>query len=158
MREVEKILRAVTGQDILLDDDVFERVRYRKWYTYGRAVMAYDSAINGKQNMLCLHRVVIGAKSGDIVDHINHNVLDNRRVNLRLATQAQNGANRSGRNKNNTSGYRGVSWYKPLKKWYSYLRINGERKYLGVFTRLEDAARVVKTAREKYFGEFAGEG
>jgi hypothetical protein len=65
-----------------------------------------------------MHRLILGIPNSE-VDHVNGNPLDNRRVNLRLATRAQNSANTRSR-KNTTSKYKGVYWID--------LRKNGEYK------------------------------
>jgi hypothetical protein len=91
------------------------------------------------------------------IDHINGDKHDNRIANLREATNQQNCLNKK-LNKNNTSGIKGVSWYKPSKKWYAQLSINGKIKNLGYFEDIELAELVVKEAREKYHGDFANHG
>ncbi len=87
-------------------------------------------------------------------DHINRNPLDNRRINLRPATETENARNCS-LSKNNTSGVTGVCWNKTNNKWRSYITINYERKTLGMFLNKEDAIRSRLQAEKQYFGEFA---
>lgn len=48
---------------------------------------------DGKQTTLYMHRLITGAPKGKVVDHINHDTLDNRRSNLRVGTQLDNMAN-----------------------------------------------------------------
>lgn len=103
---------------------------------------------------LLLHRLVMNAPDGMDVDHKNHNGLDNRRSNLRVCTRAQNLANtRPGRN--NTSGYKGVSWSKQHRKWAAYIKINYKRRHLGLFMEKRDAATAYNTAAYEAWGEFA---
>ena len=66
------------------------------------------------------------------IDHINGVPTDNRISNLREATTKQNGENR-GKQSNNTSGYKGVTWSNKSQKWQAQICHNGIRKYLGVF-------------------------
>ena len=56
--------------------------------------------------------------------------------------------------KNNTSGYRGVSWDKSHSSWCSYITFQKKKHFLGRFSRLEDAVKVRKSAEERLFGEF----
>jgi hypothetical protein len=87
--------------------------------------------------------------SGNI-DHINGNKLDNRIVNLRVATQAENLKNRA-LAKKNTSGCHGVEWHKVAKKWTARITHNGTREYLGIFSKKEFAINARKEA-EKIYG------
>jgi len=89
------------------------------------------------------------------VDHVNGNGLDNRRVNLRAATNSQNMANRRGPQRNNTSGYLGVTWHKRAGKWRAQVQHKGRYYYVGLFNCPTVAAlHRDKLARELH-GEFA---
>jgi hypothetical protein len=72
----------------------------------------------------------------------------------RAALPVQNSQN-SGAHKNNTSGYKGVSWNKGKKKWESAIRVNGTRKNLGRFNTKEEAAAAYQAAALELHGEFA---
>ena len=87
-------------------------------------------------------------------DHVNRNPLDNRRANLRQATDGQNAQNRT-LSPLNTSGFTGVSWDKQHNKWVSYIKINKKMKKLGRFSDKEDAIKARLQAEAKYFKEFA---
>ena len=97
-----------------------------------------------KDRYVLLHRLIIDAKKGEIVDHINRNRLDNRTSNLRIATRSQNTLN-SAMRLDNTTGYRGVYRVKnnAPKPWYTHLTINGKRINGGKYyaTSKEAAAR-----------------
>jgi hypothetical protein len=104
-----------------------------------------------------MHRVIAergGMDMTNTIDHINRNPLDNRRSNLRPATQQQQNCNQ-GKQSNNTSGVRGVGWHKFKQKWRARIKLNGKRLELGYFDNLEDATRVRRAAELKYHEEFA---
>jgi hypothetical protein len=101
-----------------------------------------------------MHRFIMGAKSGIQVDHENNNSLDNRRKNLRFATNAQNARNR-GKQKNNASGYKGVYWEPGRNKWMVQISTGKRRITIGRFDDVIEAAREYDKAAKRYHGEFA---
>lgn len=105
--------------------------------------------IDGKQ--IRMHKLFI---ESDFVDHINHNLSDNRKCNLRPTTNSQNQMNAKLRI-NNTSGVTGVHWSTKRKKWFATITINQKRIQLGGFIKFDDAVKARKEAEEKYFGEFS---
>jgi len=88
------------------------------------------------------------------IDHINGDKRDNRIANLRLATRSENMANK-GPNRNNTSGYKGVWYYKRTGKWMAGYRKGNARIHLGYFDTAEEAVEAHRTAYAKAFGEYA---
>ena len=124
----------IGSHEILLDDD-FEHptdkisvVKSRNTY-YARFGRSY------------LHRIVVGAVAGQIVDHINRNGLDNRRCNLRFISRQGNKANST--NARKTSLFIGVAFDKNrrgLKKYRALMKIDGKCKCLGKFATAEEAA------------------
>lgn len=91
-----------------------------------------------------------------IVDHINHNGLDNRKCNLRICTNSQNLCN-CNLPKNNKSGHKGVYWESTRNKWNTQITLNGKCVHLGIFDNIEDAIKARNDAAEKYYKEFANE-
>lgn len=91
------------------------------------------------------------------IDHINEVRDDNRLVNLRLATKAENGRNR-GKNKNNTSGFKGVSEDKKQGRWFAVIGVGGRRVFLGYYDTPEKAHVAYCSAATKYHGTFANTG
>ena len=93
-----------------------------------------------------MHRVIMARIAGrelgrhELVDHINGDRLDNRRANLRLVTNHENGHNRADLNRNNTTGYRGVYPCTNSRKWMAVITVNRQRRYLGVYPTAEAAA------------------
>src|SRR5699024_8673641 len=119
--------------------------------------------ISAGGSMIPAHRYAWEREYGPIPKgmHIDHKCYTRACCNvahLRLATHAENGRNRSGEYANNTSGYRGVSWRKRAGKWEAQLTLDGRGKHLGYFTSVEEAADIVRAAREELYGEFAGKG
>lgn len=98
------------------------------------------------------HRVawlmVHGVNAPKGIDHINGKPDDNRMCNLRLANQFENLQNTAMR-RNNTSGYPGVYWFKPLKKWRAKIMCNRKEYALGQFDSAEDAAEAYRKAKAK---------
>ena len=89
-----------------------------------------------------------------LIDHIDGDPHNNRISNLRAATKSQNMVN-SARQKNNTSGYRGVQKAPNQKTGFAaYIRANGRYHYLGAFATIEDAAKARREAEDKLHGEF----
>lgn len=107
---------------------------------------------------LLTHRLAFvymtGAPPPGFVDHINRDRSDNRWANLRPATRRENAGN-VGRQRNNTSGHRGVVWSKQRGKWQACGFSGGRRTHLGLFSNLEEAAAVAQKWREETFGVFA---
>jgi hypothetical protein len=99
-----------------------------------------------------MHRLLLGAKKGEQVDHINVDPLDNRRCNLRICSSTENNRNRNKR-RDNTSGYKGVSWHKG--KWCAQTSYNEKQYYIGRFVDKEDAATAYNFVARELFGEFA---
>jgi hypothetical protein len=95
-----------------------------------------------------LHRLIMGAPSGMEVDHIYGNKLDNRRQSLRVVSPAENQANRTRMNKNNTSGYRGVFQQKGRPGWHARVRIRTISHYLGAYPSKDGAATAARAFRK----------
>jgi len=138
------------GDQFFVDLDDFEKVRKYCWNTsaYGYVV----GRING--NLVPLHRLIMDAKDGEYVDHINHSLLDNRKSNLRIVSMSQNEQNKRIQS-NNTSGVTGVYWNRRRSKWHSRIQVFRKPINLGYYDRFEDAVAVRKAAEEKYFGEYS---
>jgi hypothetical protein len=102
-----------------------------------------------------VHRLLWESVYGSIpegyeLDHINGNRKDNRIDNLRCVTRTQNAQNRHKPHKGNTSGVKGVSWYKRSSKYVAQICVNGKRTTLGYRGTLEEAAALYAEAAAKY--------
>lgn len=140
------------GKVALIDDEDYELVSRHKW-SYDGNGYAITSVYPGKKT-LRMHRLILGAPNGVMVDHINHNGLDNRKSNIRLCTSKQNSKNRRAW-KNSKSRYKGVYWVADCKKWKCEITIKGRRKYLGIFKTEEEAAKAFNDKAKELHGEFA---
>lgn len=100
------------------------------------------------------HRVILQRmlgrplNKGELCDHINGDILDNRRENLRPVTHSQNHQNGKAIRRDNTSGYRGVSYCNKRKKYYAQYHLNGKHNHVGCFETAEEAGKAVAKARE----------
>jgi hypothetical protein len=99
-----------------------------------------------------MHRQIIGAARGVIVDHINGDPLDNRRLNLRTCTQAENLWNRPA-TRSSATGFKGVRF--AAGAYRAEIMCAGIREHLGRFRKPEDAARAYDEAAKRLHGEFA---
>lgn len=108
----------------------------------------------GKRKLL-LHRFVMNANKNVLIDHINRDVYDNRKCNLRTCNRFENRIN-SKLSPRNKSGHKGVYWVtaKGINKWLASICINGKLKHLGYFDEKEDAIKTRKEAELKYYGKF----
>lgn len=88
-----------------------------------------------------------------LTDHRNGDGLDNRRSNLREATQSQNLCNR--RPKSRPAGFKGVTWFERLGRWKAQCSKGGKNHHLGYYADIEDAARAYDAAARELHGEFA---
>lgn len=113
---------------------------------------------NGLEKTIHLpnHRITLALHTGrwpKMVDHINGDITDNTIENLREVNHAQNSRNR-GMARNNTSGYKGVSWDKGKEKWRAQITVNNERIHVGWFDDTEEAAAAYREASRRLHGEY----
>jgi len=101
-----------------------------------------------------MHRLILNYPEGVDIDHINNDILDNRRTNLRFASISQNLANSPG-HRDSISRFKGVTWYSKCRKWVARICWNQTKIYLGSYDSEEDAAQAYDMAATFYFKEFA---
>lgn len=103
-----------------------------------------------------MHRIILGiTDSKIIIDHIDHNGLNNQRHNLRICTYSQNACNRNPY-RNTSSKYKGVTFYKKTGKWRSVIRYNKKTYSIGSFDTEIEAAIAYNKKAIVMFGNFAG--
>lgn len=149
-----KTIKCKCSRDILLDDLDYEQLIKLNlvWNCSDGTVKAYKA--NG---YLTLANMVASIPAvGFVWDHKDRNDHNNQRENLRLATHAQNCANRSVSGKN-ISGFKGVFYRQRNKenKYEAQVRKDKVTTYLGAFKTAEEAARAYDKAAKEKFGEFA---
>jgi len=146
------------GKYAIVDQDDFEKLKEYKWYVIVDRCNWYARRAAKKGNKRCqisMHRAVMDPPNGFFVDHINHNGLDNRKMNLRIVTAQQNSWNtRRGRGRSN-SKYKVVCWHKTRQKWEVNIRTDNKSKYIGSFADEKEAAAAYDKAAKKHRGKYA---
>lgn len=141
----------------LVDDEDFEYLSQWKWSAYkakNNKFYAHRKEFGNKT--VIMHRLIMKAKGREVqIDHINNNGLDNRRCNLRLATNSQNGFNKKVRRDSGT-GIKGAFYVgqNREKPYVARITINGKRKHLGYFYTAQQAGEAYKNAARELQGEF----
>lgn len=145
--------------EIIVDKDVF----FNKIQPLGVAICVYKETKykmpypyfhnKGTRKKIKLHRFIMDAKEGEIIDHISGNVLDNRIQNLRKVDNVINTQNVQAQ-KTSSTGIRGVYWSKKRNKWNGMVQVNGKRKNLGYFTDFEECWRTVEKYRFDAMNEY----
>lgn len=136
------------GEEFYFDiDDTLLVEKYNWYFDKDGYVIA---RINGK--CIKLHKLIINTDCK--IDHINRCRFDNRKNNLRVVDNSQNGMNVNVR-KDNTSGVTGVGWSKNYNRWRSRITLRGKEILLGYFDKFDDAVMARREAELKYFGEYS---
>lgn len=141
------------GKTILVDEEDWPRIKAYKWRAHwlGRCYYATAQKLAPDRGIIYLHRLITNAPRGKIVDHINHDPLDNRKRNLRLTDSSVNALNRKGPTKSNTCGRRGVIRSKKTGNWIGRIDVRGKRITVGTF-KDKDAAHAAVQAKLRELG------
>ena len=140
----------INEHKIFLDDDFYETIKNKKV-----SVSKNKNIFYLRSGKIYIHRLVIGAKTGEIVDHINGNGLDNRLENLRIASRQMNKANTT---RGRSCKHIGVSFCsdkKRTKPFRTQVSVNGQKQKLGYFATAEEAAKAYDEYAKLRFGEMA---
>jgi len=156
-REAKRI-PLTQGKFVIVDAEDYPRLVQHKWRAQKTTNTYYavrDVGPRDKQTRIWMHREIMQTPKGMVVDHINHNGLDNRKRNLRNCTVAQN-AHNSRRHIKSNSQYKGVCWDKYCTPgWKAQIRYKGKTTGLGYFNSEIDAAKAYDKAAKQLFGKFA---
>jgi hypothetical protein len=144
-----RLIPLTKGQEALVDDDQFEGLLLHLWRYASSGYAVRTVRINGRRRHIFMHRQIMAAQPGQLVDHINGDRLDNRRENLRFVTRSQNQHNRR-KNARGSSPYKGVSWH--TRGWHVRIRVQGQRIHLGYYPCPRQAAQVYDAAALHWFG------
>lgn len=155
-----RLIPLTQGQFAVVSDEDFEGLSRWKWcawrnpHTQSFYAVRRDVAVEGKQRTTLMHRQILNLGYGDKRqgDHGNGNTLDNRRLNLRIATHAENTRNR-GKHSNNSSGFKGV--WQVRGKWRAQIMADRKLKHLGYFATAELAHSAYRAEAERLHGDFA---
>lgn len=146
------------GKFALVDDEDYEFLNQWKWYANtsgGNICASRANPLGSRFAPLAMHRVIMNPGSKLLVDHKNHNTLDNRKSNLRVCNHIQNSANRLKQKPKSTSKYKGVHLRAENGNFIARISINKKRIYLGDFKTQKEAAKAYDLAAKENFGEFA---
>ena len=146
------------GQEFYFDKTDYDIVKKYCWYIDTLGYVTTNILTNdGKRTILRMHVLIMQPNDKTLkIDHIHgrNSRNDNRRYNLRIATNQENTINAALKS-NNTSGVTGVNWSKRHNKWVAQIKKDYKPILIGLFDAFEDAVKARKEAEKKYFGEFA---
>lgn len=147
------------GDEFYFDLEDYDKIKDYCWCIGAGGYISTKRKDDPDKNIF-MHRVILGLIDVSYkrveVDHIHGKRTrnDNRKSNLRIATNSQNQMNK-GLKSNNTSGVTGVNWNKRIGKWHARISKNKDKIHLGYFDNFEDAVKARKRAEEKYFGNWS---
>jgi hypothetical protein len=141
---------------VLIDDSDYELIKGLVWRPYISRNTYYASAViynseTKKNKHVFMHNLIMDLIG---VDHINHLGWDNRRINLRPATQRQNAKNMAV-SKLNKYGLKGVSYSKSRNAYSCHITVDYKHIFLGYYGSLIDASNAYNEAAKIHFKEFA---
>lgn len=146
-------ITSTNGYKIMIDEEDFDMVSKYHWYVSKTNSNNYyalrHSTSNGKRTKMYLHREVMGATKGDIIDHIDMNGLNCQKANLRLSSKSMNAYNRRSFG---AIDYLGVSKHKDKFRMQIYVQ---GRRYSKVCDTAEEAAMLYNEYAKKFHGDYA---
>jgi hypothetical protein len=151
-------IKLTKGKYAYVDERDFNRINQYNWHYLQGGYAARSEGGRKNKKMIYMHRFILDLQHGDkrVVDHMNKDKLDNRRSNLRICTQKENGRNSSKpKTRKFTSKYKGVYFDKERKKWIAKLKVNYRNVWIGRFDTEKEAAKAYNTQARIIFREFA---
>ena len=147
-REDGSVLETIIDKDDLNRAQKIRGKWYANWNKSSGSfyVKANTVDADGKKGSMPLHRWLTNCPNGLVVDHIDHNTLNNTRQNIRNVTHLENMQNRKIM-QTNQSGQRGISMDKRTGKWRARIKVYGKRIHIGLFSDIMQASRTVCNAR-----------
>ena len=142
------------GRFALIDDADYLLVASFSWHAKRDHNWYAAHTPSPTASKVFMHRLIVGAARGQIVDHINGDTLDNRRANLRIVTAHQSAMNR-GPHAGSSSRFIGVTLHRQLGKWQASIGRAADFTYLGCFVNESEAARAYDIAAADRYGAFA---
>lgn len=147
-----RLIPLTMRQNSIVDAEDFDWLSSFTWRAQWDSTTRSFYAMTGRTpNAKSMHRMILQCGDEEQGDHRNHDTLDNRRLNLRIATKSQNSQNRRVRIDNKT-GCPGVHWH--LGKWQARITIKGKRVSLGHFSEKQNAIAAYRAAAPAVYGEF----
>jgi hypothetical protein len=142
------------GYIALVDDEDYDYLMQWKWHYMQGYAKTFDKV--NKTGKIAMHRLLLEANSGEIVDHVNRNKLDNSKTNLRKSDCVGNARNRDKYSMETSSKYKGVFYDKKRRKYTGNITVeSGNTKYLGHYLLETDVAFYYNQYAIKYFGDYA---
>ena len=155
------IILLTNGMPCLIDDEDFDGLSQFVWWEnksgYAVRSVTLEEKASGRRGSTQMHRHIMKAVKGQIIDHANMDKLDNRKENLRFCTHSQNHANETARasSAGRTSSFKGVAWSPEKACWRAAIVKDGRQRHLGYFHEERDAAHAYDYEAVQLFGEFA---
>lgn len=155
-------------QEAIIDTEELEKIKSigtpwhshwaRKTKSYYCRCCKYISELKYSKTIQ-MSRFIVDAQDDEVVDHRDHDTMNNRKENLRITKFIKNVANRKGANSNNKTGVRNVNYIEKTDEYWVQIMKDGERfKWIFQSNEFEEACKFAELKRQEIFGEYAGNG
>lgn len=136
------------GEPFFIDTDDLDKVKDICWSkNQGGYLGGWDGT-----NQVLLHRFITNCPSNMVVDHLNKDITDNRKANLRVTNGSYNNMNRDV-TRYNTSGHIGVCWNNKQQRWIAQIGYNNQTIYIGCYKNIQDAIRAREEKEKELYSE-----